>query len=110
MGEVAVAVALKLVPAMVTALCVWEVEREHEGGWPQAEACLASREHTSPPERGPNPRSLWGEINPLPGPIPQPPLCPPTFSPPSSHIHFFSLLQEEIQLEDHYTHSLLFQL
>lgn len=29
--KVAVAVAQKLVPAVVTALCIWGAEREHEG-------------------------------------------------------------------------------
>lgn len=37
MGKVPVAVALELVPAVVTALRVWEVGRECEGGWPWPE-------------------------------------------------------------------------
>ena len=62
MGKVPVAVALELVPAMVTALCVWEVERECEGRWPWPERpALLAMSTTSPPERDrAYPRSLWG--------------------------------------------------
>lgn len=59
MGEVAVAVALELVPAVVTALSVWEVGREHEWAslWPRL--ALPAVSPASLPERGLNPRSLW---------------------------------------------------
>lgn len=91
-GKVTVAVALKLVPAVVTALCIWGVEREHEGGWHQAEVCLANCECSKPTREGAQSEVTVGLNHPLPWVIPTPPpLYPITLAPPSSPSHIFSL-------------------
>ena len=79
-GKVAVAVALKLVPAVVTALCIWGVEREHEVGWHQAEVCLANCECSKPTREGAQPEVTVGLNHPLPWAIPHP-------TPPRSSLH-----------------------
>ena len=89
--KVAVAMALKLVPAVVTAFCVWGVEREHEGSWHRAEVCLANCECSQPTREGAQSEDTVGLNHPFPGATPYPPLLYP--SPVTSLLHshiFFS--------------------
>lgn len=89
MGEVAVAVALELVPAVVTALRVWEVGWECEGNWPWAKPRPPGHEHSQCTRERTKPKVTVGPDHPSSCPHPPEALpSPPPWSSLPSHIHF----------------------
>lgn len=99
MGEVAVAVALELVPAVVTALRVWEVRWECEGDWRWAKPHPAGHEHSQCTRERAKPEVTVGTDHPSFCPHPPEALPPCTPVIPPLPYSILSLLQEGIQLE-----------